>query len=98
MVNRIKIIWGKKALKDLEAVHSFYEPKSKKAAENVVADILHTIENIVYEEQYQVDEMLGKPYRRMVAGNYRIVYKPKRNSILIFRIFDTRQNPTKLKA
>ena len=98
MVNRVKIIWSKRAQKDLKDVYDFYESKSEKAAENVVNDILHTIENIVFEEQYQVDEILGKPYRRMVASHYRIVYRPKRSSILIFRIFDNRQNPGKLKA
>ncbi|MNL51362.1 hypothetical protein D3C87_1744550 [compost metagenome] len=53
--------------------------------------------NIHFVEQYQVDEFLGEPYRRMIIRDYKIIYKiHSQTEIRILQIFDTRQNPIKL--
>jgi len=50
-------------------------------------------ESIIFAEQFQEDEILGLPYRRFFVKHWKIVYKPNNDTISIFRVFDTRQNP-----
>lgn len=97
MVKNIQIVWGNRAKKDLKEIHSFYAEKSADAASKMINSIIGAAESIVFAEQYQVDEFLGQPYRRLIVKHCKIVYRLKNNSIVIFRVFDTRQNPTKLK-
>jgi len=37
-------------------------------------------------------------YRRLIEGNYKIIYRIYNKKIYINRIFDSRQNPKKLKV
>lgn len=72
--------------------------KSPQGAKNVIRDIVTQSKNIHFVEQYQVDEFLGEPYRRMIVRDYKIIYKiHSETEIRILQIFDTRQNPVKLK-
>jgi plasmid stabilization system protein ParE len=65
----------------------------------VINDILSETKNIKFAQQYQVDEILGEPYRRIVVRNYKIIYKVHSDiEIRILQIFDTRQNPIRLKV
>lgn len=41
---------------------------------------------------------LKRDYRRLVEGNYKIIYNFRNKTIYINRIFDTRQSPSKLKT
>ena len=66
-------------------------------AYKTVESIVKTTENILFSGQYQVDEFLGEPYRRLVVKHFKVIYRIKKDSIFIFRVFDTRQNPSKLK-
>jgi len=97
MVSKIQIIWGHRAKNDLKDIHLFYAAKSKKAAGKVIDSIIKAAESIMFAEQYQVDEFLGNPYRRLIVKHCKIVYRFKNNTIVIFRVFDTRQHPSKLK-
>lgn len=65
----------------------------------MINDILSETKNIKFAQQYQVDEILGEPYRRIVVRNYKIIYKVHSDiEIRILQIFDTRQNPIQLKV
>jgi len=97
MVSKIQIIWGERAKNDMKDIHLFYASKSKRAAVKVIDSIIKAAESIMFSEQYQVDEFLGEPYRRLIVKHCKIVYRFKNNSIIIFRVFDTRQHPSKLK-
>ena len=98
MSRPIKILWDNEAKADLKLIFEYLKLKSPQAAKNVVQDIVNQSKNIHFTEQYQVDEFLGEPYRRMVVRNYKLIYKIQLESeIRILQIFDTRQNPIKLK-
>ena len=98
MSRPIKILWDNEAKADLKLIFEQLKLKSPQAAKNVVQDIVNQNKNIHFTEQYQVDEFLGEPYRRMVVRNYKLIYKIQSESeIRILQIFDTRQNPIKLK-
>ncbi len=98
MQEPIKIIWDNQAKADLRLIFEFVKLKSVQGARNVINDILSQSKNIHFTEQYQVDEFLGEPYRRKVVRDYKIIYKiHSKTEIRILQIFDTRQNPVKLK-
>ncbi len=98
MKKPIKILWDNQAKADLKLIFEFIKLKSPQGAKNVIRDIVFQSKSIHFTEQYQVDEFLGEPYRRMVVRNYKIIYKiQSETEIRILQIFDTRQNPIKLK-
>ncbi|WP_298137654.1 type II toxin-antitoxin system RelE/ParE family toxin [Flavobacterium sp.] len=98
MKKPIQILWDNHAKADLKLIFEFIRLKSPQGAKNVIRDIIIQSKSIHFTEQYQVDEFLGEPYRRMVLRNYKIIYKIQSESeIRILQIFDTRQNPTRLK-
>jgi plasmid stabilization system protein ParE len=41
--------------------------------------------------------ILNEEHRYLVRGNYKVIYKKVEEGILVTDIFDTRQNPTKMK-
>jgi hypothetical protein len=40
---------------------------------------------------------LGQAHRRVIEGNYKIIYKVTDDAIIVTDVFDTRQNPSKMK-
>jgi addiction module RelE/StbE family toxin len=98
MQKTIKILWDNQAKADLKLIFEFIKLKSPQGARNVISDIVAQSKNIHFAEQDQVDEFLGEPYRRMIVRDYKIIYKiHSEKEIRILQIFDTRQNPIKLK-
>ena len=98
MKKPIQILWDNQAKADLKLIFEYIKLKSPQGAKNVVRDIIKQSKSIHFTEQYQVDEFLGEPYRRMVVRSYKIIYKIQSEAeIRILQIFDTRQNPIKLK-
>ncbi|MNQ81704.1 Plasmid stabilization system protein [compost metagenome] len=97
MQDSIIILWDSQAKADLKLIFEFIKLKSPQGAKSVIRDIVVQSKNIHFVEQYQVDEFLGEPYRRMIIRDYKIIYKiHSQTEIRILQIFDTRQNPIKL--
>lgn len=98
MQKSIKIIWDNEAKADLKLIFEFLKLHSLSGAKKVISDIIKQSKSIHFSEQYQTDEFLGEPFRRMFSGNYRIVYKiHTETEIRVLQIFDTRRHPTKLR-
>ena len=98
MQKPINIFWDNQAKADLKLIFEFIKLNSPQGAKNVVRDIVAQSRRIHFIEQYQVDEILGEPFRRMIVRDYKIIYKiHSEYEIRILQIFDTRQNPIKLK-
>jgi len=98
MQKPINIFWDNQAKADLKLIFEFIKLNSLQGAKNVVRDIVAQSRNIHFIEQYQVDEILGEPFRRIIIRDYKIIYKIHSEfEIRILQIFDTRQNPIKLK-
>ena len=72
---RIKVDWSLKAEQDLEKIFEYIKEKtlSENLALNVVNDIFNTSINIHFIHQFQIDEILGKPYRRIIVRNYKVI-------------------------
>lgn len=55
----------------MKLIFEFIRLKSIQGAKNVIRDIVSQSKNIYFVEQYQVDEILGEPYRRMIVRDYK---------------------------
>ncbi len=92
----LTIKWTEKSISDLEAIFHFYAQESVTAADKVVSEVIEQTESIIYPNQFQQDEFHPK-YRRIVVRHFKVLYRVETKVIYIVRIFDTRQNPNKLK-
>ena len=98
MQKPIKILWDNEAKSDLKLIFDFIKLKSLQGAKNVISDIVNQSKNIYFASQYQTDEYLGEPFRRMIIRDYKIIYKVQSESeIRILQIFDSRQSINKIK-
>ncbi len=99
----MKLIYTEQALISLEEALEFIAAKvtQKKLLEirNGIldkADALLLQPNQGQKEPYL--EHLGLDYRRIIEGHYKIIYRVIGESIYITDIFDSRQDPDKMKG
>ncbi|QMU64847.1 MAG: hypothetical protein GKR88_11465 [Flavobacteriaceae bacterium] len=96
----IRVIWSRKARTELKHIFERVKEKTKslQLATNTKTDILNASKEIVFIDQYQVEEFLGEPYRRIVVRHYKLIYKAQSESeIRILKVFDTFKHPDKVK-
>ena len=98
----MKIEWTKVALKNIKKIHAFYKKTANKGvADKIIEPIfgraqdLKNQSNIGQQEESLKHLKLG--HRYLIVGHNKIVYIQKEDAIYITHIFDTRQNPSKLK-
>jgi len=100
----LKIYWTDFSKNELQKIFSYYvENASLRVAKNLVlgiekkTTILKTKPNIGQEEEFLKDRKQG--FRYLVFKNYKIIYwiNKVKNQIEISDVFDTRQDPIKLK-
>lgn len=92
-----KVIWSEQAKIDLFHIREFYSSKSLKAADSIFEKIIETAENISFPAQYQREEFLEERHRRAIYKHFKIIYSLKNQELHILKIFDSRQDPSKLK-
>lgn len=99
-----KIIWSDFAEMQLDQIFEYYIEKAGiRVAKNIIEKIILEPNKILsHPEISQVEELLldrEKEYRYLICDNYKIIYSidPKQKLIMIADVFDTRQNPTKIK-
>ncbi|PCH75967.1 MAG: hypothetical protein COB98_07590 [Flavobacteriaceae bacterium] len=96
----IQVHWSENAKDDLRMIFDRVKRKtsSEKLAKNVVNEIYSAGISIKFSTQYQIDEILNKPYRRIIVSHYKIIYKAvTKKHIRILEVFDTYQNPIRLR-
>lgn len=98
----MEIIWLPLAEKSLEAIFSFYEVKSIKAARKIITDILQATDQLsIYPEMAAVEQLLQErpeTFRSLVVRHtYKVVYYIKDTVIYIADVWDCRQFPEKLE-
>lgn len=101
----LKVYWTRFAAQKLEDIYTYYKLRAGlKVAEKLVTDIvLNTLTLTINPEGKQVEELLidrPQEFRYTVYKNYKIIYiiDEPNSRILISNIFDTRQNPEKIKS
>ena len=98
----IKVFWTQTALNNLEDIFEYYKINASiKVARNLVKKIIET--TIILQNSPKIgriEDLLKDrifEYRFLVIKNCKIIYWIEDNYIKIATVFDTRQNPQKLK-
>ena len=89
---KFTIVWTLKAEKSLGDIYNFYKNKSIQGAFNVINDIVKSPTNIVFSEQFQIDDVNLK-YRRIIVRDYKVLYRETDNEIIIVDVICTLMNP-----
>ena len=92
-----RVIWTKRSLASLRKIWESYSEKDAILADRIIEEIISTIENIQFAKQYQIEERLSKNHRRAIVRHFKIIYLANKDEIQVLTVFDTRQNPGKLK-
>lgn len=89
---------GKEKLAD---IFEFLAEVSEIVAEKITNGILEKSKTLgQFAEIGQIEPLLKSRkngYRYLVEGNYKIIYNRQEGNVIIHLVFDTRQNPKKLK-
>ena len=100
----LKIIWSEFAETQLDEIYEYYEKKaSSRIAKKLVKGIINAPKKLIKTPHIGQEEDLLKQrkieYRYLVFKNYKLIYSvdTENGFIKIADVFDTRQNPPKLK-
>ena len=100
----MRIIWSALAEEQLDKIFDYYEINvSSDVASKIVIGIINEPNKLMNSPYIGQEEELLKhrniKYRYLIHKNYKIIYSVdiQQNSIKIADVFDTRQNPQKLK-
>ena len=100
----LEIFWSQSAQDKLQDIFYYYKHKaSLKIARKLINEIIDaTIDLDENPKIGQIEELLIdriQEFRYLVSGNYKIIYyiNLEFKRIIIANVFDTRQNPEKLK-
>jgi toxin ParE1/3/4 len=99
-----KIIWSNFDESELDEIFKYYIEKANlKVAKNILQSILAEPDRLIQNsELFQIEDLLidrEDNYRYIVCDNFKIIYSVdiELKLIKIADIFDTRQNPIKIK-
>ncbi|MGB0917184.1 MAG: type II toxin-antitoxin system RelE/ParE family toxin [Flavobacteriales bacterium] len=98
----MNVIWTRSALDELKGIYDYYlENVSFQMAENIRMSVLASTKQLAENPLSGVVERKlggsGKDYRSVVRGRYKVIYRIDADELKIVDVFDTRQNPPKLK-
>jgi toxin ParE1/3/4 len=99
----VKIFYTPQALESLKEALEFIAPNvSTQTLQSIRDKILSRADKLLNSpltgRQEEYLEHLGMNYRRIIESHYKIIYRIKDNYIYITDIFDTRQDPAKMKG
>jgi len=99
-----KVIWSEFAESQLDEIFEYYKKEaSLKVAKKLLKDLINETKKLVKTPEIGQEEELLKQreihYRYFLFKNYKLIYSvdKENGSIKIADVFDTRQNPPKIK-
>ena len=100
----ITVIWTQFALDKLQDIHDHYAYKAgARIAKNLISGIVdRTLLLADHPKAGTVESMLSdrpEGFRSLIHKNYKLIYyiNTKENRLEVVHVFDTRQDPNKLK-
>jgi addiction module RelE/StbE family toxin len=92
---QLEVFWTENAKEDLKEIFiSLKTSISKETAFKIRNELVNSMKQIVFPEQFQIDEYRFD-CRRVIIRNYKILYQINENSIFVIRVFNSLQNPIK---
>ena len=97
----MKLVVTDPAKERLKDIHDYYKHKANlQIADKIKSGIIEKLKFVKefpltgQEEEHLIELNLG--HRRMVEGNYKIIYRINQDIIYVTDIFDSRQDPSKM--
>ncbi len=97
--NSLKVTWTISARNDMKLIYFYIAQFSKQSAQKVIDGLFMKSNQLSikgFSESGAKDEYNPK-YRRLIEGNYKILYTITDNEVFINKVFDCRFDPEKLK-
>src|SRR5258708_7072973 len=99
----MKLFYTQQALDSLQECLDFFPSEVPSEKVNEICDrILAKADKLLINPHIgQVEEYLehlDKSHRRVIEGNYKIIYRIENEIIYVTDIFDSRQDPAKMKG
>jgi plasmid stabilization system protein ParE len=99
----MKLVYTEQAITSLQECLDFFPPevtpeKVNEIRDRILAKADKLLESPYIGQQEEYLEHLGQSHRRIIEGNYKVIYKVEGETIIITDIFDTRQDPAKMKS
>jgi toxin ParE1/3/4 len=95
----MKVLWSKKASNELEAIYNYIKKESPQNAIlvfNGIYDLANSLPNLPYK--FPVEPIINIEKVRFAAiWSFKIIYSIEKESVVVLRIFNTKQNPKKIK-
>lgn len=95
----MEVIWRKKASDELEAIYKFIKKESPKNAVlvfNAIYNLAISLSDFPYK--FPMEPVINiEKVRYAVIWSFKIIYAVEEENIVILRVFNTKQNPKKLK-
>lgn len=95
----MKVLWSKKASNELEAIYKYINKESPQNAIlvfNAIYDLANSLPNFPFK--FPAEPIINIEKVRFVAiWSFKMVYSVEKESVVILRVFNTKQNPKKLK-
>lgn len=97
----MKLIWSDFAVHSLRRSFEYYRKHvSEQMARNIKQGIFKSTNALINNPKIGIVEPslahLNLEYRFIISGNYKIIYRPIKEGLLITDIFDSRQSPRKI--
>jgi len=98
----MKVIWSRFAYVNLLEIYTYHVEfagvvVAKKMKVNIFKSTKRLFLNPKAGRKEPSLEHIPAEHRYIVCGNYKIIYKEVNEGVLITDVFDTRQNPKKMK-
>lgn len=99
----MKLVFTEQAISGLQVCLDFFPSdvspgKVMEIRDQILAKTDKLLENPFMGQREEYLEHLGLFHRRIVEGNYKIIYRIEGDQIIITDIFDSRQDPDKMKS
>ena len=99
----MKVVWSAWALQQLDEIHAWYSAQASPAVADRIIEKILSVTRLLEEFPFggQVEpwlEQQGLGHRRVVVANYKVVYRVYEGEVRIVDVFDSRQDPQKMKV
>ena len=95
----MQILWLKSAELDVKEVISYYEQISEQITKKIILHIIESVYKLADFPEVGIASEQDSSLRKLIVTkyNYIIVYKIEEGYVKVVQVFDTRQDPDKLK-
>jgi plasmid stabilization system protein ParE len=99
----VRVVWSAWSLQQLDEIHAWYRTQASPVVADRIAEDILAVTRLLEQFPYggQVEpwlEQQGLGHRRAVVGNYKVVYRVLEAEVRMVDVFDSRQDPGKMKV